>query len=108
MGRAARQRAHLNTHENGTHRKQAEVAVRSIQAPAGLRSSRQPCGNIQRLESNHHTDVSAGRGRWARALFLTPGRYGYALVVDGRVISNPATDGKATADSGGVDSVLVV
>lgn len=50
----------------------------------------------------------AGRGRWARALFLTPGRYDYALVVDGRVISNPATDGTATADSGGVDSVLVV
>ena len=51
---------------------------------------------------------SAGRGRWARALFLSPGRYDYALVVDGQVVSNPATNGTATADSRGVNSVLIV
>lgn len=50
----------------------------------------------------------AGRGRWARALFLPPGRYDYGLVVDGQVVGNPATIGTTTADSGGVSSVLVV
>jgi len=44
------------------HRNQAEVAVCSVQTPAGFRSSRQHCGNIQRLESNRRTDVF-GRSR---------------------------------------------
>ncbi len=50
----------------------------------------------------------AGRGRWARALFLSPGRYDYALVVDGQIAKNPATVRMADADDGGVSSVLVV
>jgi hypothetical protein len=50
----------------------------------------------------------AGHGRWARMLFLSPGRYDYALVVDGQVVRNPATNGSAEADEGGMTSVLVV
>lgn len=50
----------------------------------------------------------AGRGRWARMLFLSPGRYDYALVVDGQVVNNPARNGTAKVAGGGVNSVLVV
>ncbi len=50
----------------------------------------------------------AGRGRWARALFLSPGRYHYALVVDGQAVSSPATNGMAEGGNRGMNFVLVV
>jgi hypothetical protein len=52
--------------------------------------------------------VCAGHGRWLRALFLSPGRYDYALVVDGQLVGDPAAKEIATAGNGGVNSVLVV
>lgn len=52
--------------------------------------------------------ATAGRGQWVRALFLSPGRYDYALVVDGQLVGDPAAARILMTGNGGVTSLRVV
>ena len=41
-------------------------------------------GDFNRWDPGTHPMRNKGQGKWQRALFLTPGRYGYGFLVNGR------------------------
>jgi 1,4-alpha-glucan branching enzyme len=41
-------------------------------------------GDFNKWDPGTHPMRNKGHGKWQRALLLTPGRYGYSFLVDGR------------------------
>lgn len=52
--------------------------------------------------------LAVGGGRWVKELMLSPGRYEYRLVVDGRWICDPAAAEKVPNPFDGDNAVLIV
>ena len=52
--------------------------------------------------------LSVGRGEWQRRLALTPGRYHYRFVIDGKWTNDPTNQQAEPNPFGGVDSILEI